>query len=147
MLNIEDQPAQAEESPTPASAPKARKPRKPKQAAGDNGKAAPKAAKAAKAAPKAAARAVKVIKKVAKPRQRDPAKLDQFGYRKGSIRSKAATIYAGKKGATLAEVKEKVGSVQYNLLKEVEKRGHKVRKADEKTRGGRNVTRYFLTAA
>jgi hypothetical protein len=149
MLNIDDQPVPAEETTAPVSAPKARKARKAAEAAGDNGKApkAPKAPKAAKAAPKAAARAVKVIKKVAKPRHRDPAKLDEFGYRKGSVRSKAAHIYAGRKGATLTEVKDKVGSLQYNLLKEVERRGHKVRKVPEKTRGGRNVTRYFLTAA
>ena len=107
-----------------------------------NGKAAVKAspkATPAKAAPKAKAKAPA-------ERKRDPAKLDAYGFRKDSIKSKAAALYAKGKGATLAEVKEALGSVQFNLLTEVEKKGFTVGKTDVKSETGRTVTRYKLSA-
>ena len=81
-----------------------------------------------------------------KERTVDPAKLDKFGFRKGSIKSNAAAIYAKGKGATLAEVKEAVGSNQFNLLTEVEARGHTVQKTSVDGEGNRKVTRYKITA-
>lgn len=121
-------------------------------------KAAPKA-KVAKAAPKAAVKAVsKAAKAVAKaapakpakvtkkavPRAVDPAKLDEWGLRKGSIRSKAADLYSRKQGATLHEVKEKLDSVQFNVIKELRGKGFKVEEKLEDGPTGRRITRYFL---
>lgn len=91
------------------------------------------------------AKADKPVKAKAKgERKRDPAKLDQWGFRKDSIKAKAAAIYAKGKGATLQEVKEVVGSIQFNLLKELEEQGHTVDRTDVKTDKGRVVTRYKL---
>jgi hypothetical protein len=146
MNTSDDQPVTpaVEETPTPVVAPK---PRKVRKLADLRAKAKPKKVKAkangkpkAKAAPKAAPKG-KV--KARAPRHRDPAKLDQFGYRKGSIRSKAAALYARKRGATLAEVKELVGSVQFNLLTEQRDRGNKISNTKE-VRNNRTVKRYFL---
>ena len=130
----------------------------PKKAAPSNGaaKAAAKAAgkakvKAAgtpkagkKAAPKATAKPAKAKGKKAEW-QRDPAKLDAWGFRKESIKSRAAAMYAKGKGATLAEVKEEVGSVQFNLLTELKEAGHKV-EVDQVKANGRMVNRYKLIA-
>jgi len=106
-------------------------------------KAAPKAAKAAKTAPKATAKAAKAPDKakVAKPK----AETDAFGLRKGSAKSEAAAMYARKSGATLEEVKERVGSIQLNVLKGLEAEGYTVEKEKETREGQRPVTRYWLS--
>ena len=70
---------------------------------------------------------------------------DVYGYRDGSLKSQAAKMYALKGGATLEEVKDKTGSVQLNLLKDLESRGFKVKRVKEAGDGKRQVTRYFLT--
>lgn len=128
------------EADTPAPAP-TKVTRKPK--------AAPAPAKPAKAKPtgKAAKAAAKPAKaKAAKPVKRTPVDADEFGYRKGSMKSRAAAMYAAKRGATLAEVKEKLGSVQLNVLTELEAKGFKVTKSKEAGDGARQVTRYRLQA-
>ena len=51
---------------------------------------------------------------------------DSFGLRKGSNTQKAATMFT--KGATMADVKAKTGSNQYNVLKWLEKQGHQITK-------------------
>ena len=96
--------------------------------------------------PAKVAKPAKAAKAERKERTVDPAKLDKFGFRKGSIKSNAAAIYAKGKGATLAEVKEAVGSNQFNLLTEVEARGHTVLKTSVDGEGNRKVTRYKITA-
>jgi len=53
---------------------------------------------------------------------------DRFGLHKGSKRSKAADIMS--KGATMADVKKKVGQTHYNLLGWLAKQGHKVTRKD-----------------
>ena len=53
-----------------------------------------------------------------------PATRDKFGLKKGSNTQKAATMF--RKGATMADVKTKTGSNQYNVLKWLEKQGHKI---------------------
>jgi hypothetical protein len=137
--------AQDTEAPvTPAKTPKAAKPRKAPVKAAGNGKAKPAVkAQGKKALPSATPKAAKGKAKKAE-RQRDPAKLDAFGFRKDSIKSKAAAMYAKGKGATLGEVKEVLGSVQFNLLTELEGNGHKVDKTEVKSSTGRMVTRYKL---
>ena len=138
----------------PASKPRKAAAKAPKKAAPSNGAAKPagkakvtaKGAKAPakKAAPKATAKPAKGKAKKAE-RQRDPAKLDAWGFRKDSIKSRAAAMYAKAKGATLAEVKEEVGSVQFNLLTELKEAGHTV-DVDQVKAGGRMVNRYKLVA-
>jgi hypothetical protein len=110
---------------------------------GNGAKATAKPAKA-----KATGKAAKPAKATAKPAaaKRAKAEVDGFGYREGSLRSKAAALYSNKKGATLAEVKEKLGSVQLNVLKELEGKGYKVKKAKEAGEGTRQITRYYLQA-
>ena len=54
---------------------------------------------------------------------------DPFGLRKGTNTHKAATMFA--KGATMADVKTKTGSNQYNVVKWLEKQGHKVTRDKE----------------
>jgi hypothetical protein len=127
--------------------------RKPKSKA--NGKAPVKAADKPKAkaaakvpakaasAPKATAKPAKVIAK-AKAKLEASADKDQFGFRKGSSKSEAAALYARKNGATLEEVKEKLGSVQLNVLGSLEKAGHTVERVKEERKGQRSVTRYLL---
>lgn len=138
---------------TPAKAAKAVK-------AKGNGQAKPAKVKAAakpavKAKPKAEAKPAKAVKakgkakaaaKERKPRTLNPATLDAFGFRKGTIKSNAAALYAKGKGATLAEVKEKLKSAQFNLLTEVETRGFTVDKTPVKNTNGRKVTRYHIVA-
>ncbi len=119
-------------------------PKAHKKAAGKpKAKAAPKAP-AKKAAPKA----VKKAAKAAKPKgpRKPPAEKDQFGLRKGSAKSEAAAMYARKNGATLAEVKEKVGSIQLNVLVGLEEAGHIVEREKLERKGQRPVTRYKLIA-
>lgn len=80
-----------------------------------------------------------------KPTKRGkPAELDEFGFRKGTIRSKAAQLYASAKGATLDEVKKKLGSVQYNMLTALKERGFKVTTKEIDGKNNRPATRYFL---
>lgn len=87
--------------------------------------------------------------KAAKPEKAKPTKAaaasDAFGFREGSLKSKAAAMYAAKKGATLEEVKAALGSVQLNLLKDLEGRNFKVKRVKEAGDGKRQVTRYFLS--
>lgn len=91
---------------------------------------------------------VKAKKKAAvakKPSKRGKsAELDEFGFRKGSLRSKAAQLYASAKGATLDEVKKKCGSIQYNMLTELKKRGFKVTTKEIEGKANRPASRYFL---
>lgn len=92
---------------------------------------APKKAEAPKAKPKAKAKESEV-------------KRDIYGYKEGSLKSKAAAMYASADGATMQEVKKKLGSVQLNLLTDLEERGCTVKKTKEEGNGARPVTRYFL---
>jgi hypothetical protein len=146
----------------PAKPDKPKRKRSPKPAADKPAKAAPKKAAGngkgnGHAAVKQAAKGTKTAAgKVAKPtkgkvaakgtRKRDPAKLDQWGFRKDSIKSKAAAIYAKGKGATLADVKEAIGSVQFNLLTELKASGFKVEVDEVKGPTGRIINRYKLHA-
>jgi len=132
---------EAVETETPAPAPKPRK-----ATVKANGAAKPaKQAKAAPAKVKAASKPAKAKAK-AKVARAAPKNVDAFGFRQGSIKSQAAAMYAGKKGATLGEVKEKLDSVQLNLLTKLEADGFKVKKVKEAGDGKRQVTRYFLSA-
>lgn len=82
-----------------------------------------------------------------KKRAKEPTiQLDDFGFRKGSIRSKAATLYSRPNGATLSEVKSKLGSVQYNALKALRVKGFKVTSKEEDGKANRPATRFFLHA-
>lgn len=84
--------------------------------------------------------------KTTKPVKAKPeTKSDTYGYRVGSLKSKAAEMYSSKKGATLEEVKTALGSVQLNLLKDLEQRNYKVKRLKEAGDGKRQVTRYFLS--
>lgn len=126
----------------PANANGAAKPARkaPVKAAGKpKAKAAAKLPAKAKAAPKA-------LKKPAKATapKGPPAKLDKWGIREGTAKSKAVEMYASKGGATLNEVKAVVGSVQLNVLKGLEAEGHLVTTKREKLDGARTCTRYFL---
>ena len=111
----------------------------------------PKVVKAAKGvvkaknAPKATVKAAKGAKKAkAEPKTRKPVETDQFGLRKGTDRSKAAAMYARKNGATLEEIKTTLGSIQLNVLSNLEAAGHKVERSTEKRKDKRAVTRYRL---
>lgn len=79
-------------------------------------------------------------------RTRDPVKLDQFGFRLGSLKARAAAMYAAKKGATLAEVKEALESTQFNLITELEGKGFAVERNEATSDAGRKVTRYKIVA-
>ena len=57
-----------------------------------------------------------------------PATRDSFGLTKGSNTQKAASMFT--KGSTMADVKAKTGSNQYNCLKWLEKQGHKITRKD-----------------
>lgn len=104
--------------------------------------AKPVKGKAAKGRTKAAAKAAKGRK----TRTIDPTKLDQFGFRKGSVKSKAAALYASKHGATLRLVRDKVGSTQFNLITELEGKGFKFKRDLVPGAGYRQATRYHLIA-
>ena len=73
-----------------------------------------------------------------------PTEKDPFGLRLDSTRSKAAALYSRPEGATLAEVKVEVGSIQFNVLRQLEKRGCVVTSKKEAGDKNRDVTRYFL---
>lgn len=81
-----------------------------------------------------------------KPRTVDVAKLDQFGLRLHSKKSKAAAMYASKRGATLEETKKATGSVQYNVLSELESKGHKIKRMVDSGDKDRKITRFWVTA-
>lgn len=98
----------------------------------------------AKTAPKPVVKAAKGAKKARKQREFDPAKLDQFGFRTGTMKSKAAAMYASKRGATLAEVKAELNSTQFNLLTELEAKGFEIIKRSEDGEGKRKITRYKI---
>ena len=135
-----------ETAPPKAKANGAAKPA-PKAAAKAAGKPKAKAAAKApakKAAPKAAKKAAKAAP--AKAPRKAPAEKDEFGLSKGSAKSQAAAMYARKNGATLAEVKEKVGSIQLNVLNALEEAGHTVEREKVERKGERPVTRYRLIA-
>jgi hypothetical protein len=74
----------------------------------------------------------------------DTAKRDQFGFRLGTKKAAAAALYASKRGATLAEVKEAVKSTQFNLLTELEKKGFKINKTPTSGEKERKVTNYRI---
>lgn len=119
-----------------------------------NGKAAAKAGLAVVAASRRAkagraeAASSKPAKaaKAHKSRTVDPAKLDRFGLRLNSIKSRAASMYASKKGATLDDVRQAVGSVQFNVIKELEEKGFKIDRDQVPGKGARMATRYHLMA-
>lgn len=122
----------ADEAPAPAKA------RKVKAKA--NGAAKP-AVKAAKAPKKAAA---KVAAKA--PRKAKPATpRDAYGFGEGTLKSRAAAMYAHKKGATVGEVKAALGAIQFNLLKQLEGQGYKVTRTKEAGEGNKKITRYKLS--
>ena len=126
-----------------ADAPKA-KPEAPKPEA--------KAPKTKPKAPeKAPTKAPSKAKGAAKPEAPKPeakgkakGKTDQYGYREGSLKSKAAHLYATGKGATLAEVKSALGSVQLNVLTELKNKGYEVETSKVDGSGSRQHTRYKL---
>lgn len=123
----------------------------PKAPAKAAAKPAPKAtAKPAKAKPpvKAAAKAPakKAKAKERKVREYDPAKLDQYGFRLNSAKSNAAVLYAAKGGATLGEIKVKLGSTQFNVLTQLRELGYTIDEKQEDGKGNRKITRYFLRA-
>lgn len=119
-----------------------------KAASKPKAKAAAKAPTKAKTAPKATAKATKAPAKakVAKPKAESKVERDVWGFRKGSAKSDAVAMYSRKSGATLSEVKDKVGSIQLNVLNALEADGHKVERKKEERKGQRAATRYFLTA-
>lgn len=121
----------------------------PAKAAGKpSAKAAGKVPAKAKAAPKATAKAAKASEKAKAPAKaaKAVAEKDAYGFRKGSAKSKAVAMYARKNGATLAEVKDALGSVQLNVLVALEADGKKVERITEERKGQRAVTRYILKA-
>lgn len=84
----------------------------------------------------------------ARPRGQPAIPPDQFGFRTGSLKSKAAAMYASKKGATLAEVKAMLNSSQFNLLSELEARkGITIERTQVEGAGPRKVTRYRIVLA
>lgn len=127
-------------------APKVKAPKKAPAKKAVKAKAKPE--KAEKPAKKATAAKAPDKAKAAKPKAEKKAKAekDQWGLRKGSSKSEAAAMYARKNGATLDEVKDKIGSIQLNVLKELEAEGHKVEREKIERKGKRPLTRYRLIA-
>lgn len=121
---------------------------KPKAKASGSAKpekqAKPKAKKAKGKGPvKAKAKAKGSEKsKVAKPKANK--EVDIWGLRKGSAKSKAAAMYARKSGATLAEVKDQIGSIQLNVLTDLQENGYVVEKEKQQRGDSRPVFRYWL---
>ena len=68
-----------------------------------------------------------------------------FGFKTGSVRDVAAGMYAASSGATVEEVKSVTGSIQLNLLKELEAKGWTVKRVKEEGSGKRKTTRYYLS--
>lgn len=92
--------------------------------------------------PSKPAKAKKPVKKTKAKKEATP--LDDFGFRKGTIRSKAAAMYSSARGATIMEVKAKLGSVQYNMLINLEQNGFKLIRKEIDGLGNRPATRFFL---
>jgi hypothetical protein len=101
-----------------------------------------KTARLARKPPKPAKRANGVLKGKAGPLAKLP--LDAYGYRKGSLKSQAAGMYSSKHGATLAEVKDALGSVQLNVLSDLREKGYKIEREKERGPDGRQTTRYYV---
>lgn len=75
------------------------------------------------------------------------AQPDKFGFRIGSLKSKAAAMYTSKKGATLAEVKAALKSSQFNVLTELESKKFKINRTEVPNgTSKRLVTRYQVSA-
>jgi hypothetical protein len=81
-----------------------------------------------------------------KTRRVPKAEVDEFGFRKGSLKSKAAAMYASRDGATLAEVRKRLNSTQFNLLTELKKKKFKVHETEVPGAGGRKATNYHVVA-
>jgi len=128
------------DTPDPDEAPA--KPRKPRSKANGAVKPAVKA-KPAKVKAKPASKPAKAKAK-AKAASTGLVDRDKYGFSLGTLKSKAAAMYASKSGATLKEVSDKLGSVQLNLLKGCVAKGFKVIRKKEEGSGSRKVTRYFL---
>ena len=124
-----------------AEAPAPAKPAKPAK------KATPRkpAVKAkVKATPKAAVKAKGKAR--AKP-VRDPAKLDAFGFRKGTIKFEGCRHVRQGQRCHVGGCEGGAWSVQFNLLTELEDRGFNIGKVETKNAEGRAVTRYKISAA
>lgn len=102
-------------------------------------KGAAKTAKPAKVAAKA-----KAPSKAPKAAKGEEVLKDKYGLRVGSMKSRAAAMYATTEGATLVEVKDVLGSIQLNVLKDLEEEGWNVVQKKETREGQRPVTRYWL---
>lgn len=76
----------------------------------------------------------------------DPNKLDKFGFRTGSLKSRAAHMYASKHGATLADVKGALHSTQFNVITELEGKGFVVERTPVSGDKDRKATRYHVLA-
>jgi hypothetical protein len=81
-----------------------------------------------------------------KPRSIDLSKRDQFGFRLGTLKSRAAIMYAGKGGATLEEVRLALKSTQFNLLTELEEKGFKIDRTPTTGENDRKITKYHILA-
>lgn len=68
--------------------------------------------------------------------------VDAFGFRTGSLKSKAAALYASGNGATLSEIKAKLKSSQFNLLTELKAKKFKIKRTLVPGVGARKATRY-----
>lgn len=68
--------------------------------------------------------------------------LDCYGFREGSLRSKAASLYA--KGATREEVKAQIGVTHLVVLAELEAKGYTIIKKKIKVGKGRRQYRYTI---
>lgn len=148
----EAKPAKEAAKPKQEAKPAAKPEAKPaaKQASKATAKPASKAND--KAAALAAGKVKVAVQPAAKGKAQAPVKRatataekDAYGFKKGSLKSKAAAMYASKAGATLTEVKKALDSSQLNVLVELENKGCKVVKKREKGKGKRPITRYFLS--
>lgn len=92
------------------------------------------------------AKAKSVRRKRAKSTTKHKNGVDAFGFRTGSLKSKAASMYATGDGATLAEVKAKLKSPQFNLLTELKLRKVKIKRTLVAGEGSRKATRYHIAA-
>jgi hypothetical protein len=127
------EPAMDLPAPKAPKAPKKKAPAKKKAAGKPKAKVKAKGTTAKKASAKAQ-----------KAKADTKTEKDNFGLRKGSAKSRAAAMYARKNGATLAEVKDAIGTIQLNVLNELEEAGWPVERAKEERKGHRPVTRYWL---
>jgi len=78
------------------------------------------------------------------PRHIDVSKLDAFGFRLGTKKAMAAAMYAKKPGATLSEVKKAVGTPQFNVLTEMDKRGFVIERTPVSGPTGKKVLRFHV---